>query len=203
MRQHLTEKQENFVRAYLSNGRDAPAAYRLAYDAAGMKVGAVNVEACRLVRNPKVARRIGRVLDRVEARTEITVERILKEYARIAFADMRTFTKWNADGITLKDGESLSEDDAAAVQEVSQTITKEGGTLKIKLHDKLGALNSLAKINGQFIERRETTIIDPAASEKEAEARQFMHRMLSDYAKQVQSGPGPAPKVLDEKGKAV
>ena len=80
---------------------------------------------------------------------------MVRELAQIAFTDMGDYVTWGPDGVRLKDSSELPEGASAAVLEVSETTTEHGRTLKIKLHDKLGALNSLAKRLGMFIERQE------------------------------------------------
>ena len=151
MARRLTEKQEMFVRKYLSNGRNGNAAYRAAYDVRQMAIYSIEKEAKRLLKHPLIAPRIEQALKRVEERTEITVERIEREYGRIAFAHMGSFVTWGPDGLSLISQEALSEGQMAAVAEVSQSNSN--GSLKIKLHDKKGALDSLARIKGMFIEK--------------------------------------------------
>ena len=63
---------------------------------------------------------------------------------------MRDFVKWNADGVTLKDSEELSEDQARVVSEVSETKTEHGGTVRFKLHDKRGSLVDIGRHLGMF-----------------------------------------------------
>lgn len=54
---HLTLKQETFCQA-IGDGMNKLAAYRLAYNADGMKDSVTSVEASKLLKNPKVARRL-------------------------------------------------------------------------------------------------------------------------------------------------
>lgn len=51
----LTTKQQTFVLRYCINGNNASEAYRYAYDCKNMSDEAVNVEACKLLKNPKIA----------------------------------------------------------------------------------------------------------------------------------------------------
>jgi phage terminase small subunit len=56
----LTVKQEAFCQAYVKGDSKGSAseAYRIAYEADGMKDSSIRVEACRLLDNPKVTQRI-------------------------------------------------------------------------------------------------------------------------------------------------
>jgi len=89
---------------------------------------------------------------------DITVNRVLQELARVAFADIREALIWhdsndetdgrrkNSVAVTLKSSEELSPDIAAAISEVVQTPSGP----KIKLYDKRAALIDLGKILGIF-----------------------------------------------------
>lgn len=74
----LTPKQENFCLAYLETG-NASEAYRRAYDASKMSVGAINVEACELLDNPKIALRLAELREPIMKRHAITVDDLLAE----------------------------------------------------------------------------------------------------------------------------
>lgn len=50
----LTEKQQRFVLNYVTNGNNATEAYRAAYDCTDMKDESINVEACKMLKNPKI-----------------------------------------------------------------------------------------------------------------------------------------------------
>ncbi len=93
----------------------------------------------------------------------ITQERILKEYARIAFADIRKVVNWVGELVTeedrpdgggvlvvknmisnhvrLKSASEIDDDIAAAIAEVRHS---NAGGLSVKLHPKLPALDALA-----------------------------------------------------------
>lgn len=58
---------------------------------------------------------------------------------------MRRYVDWDGDSVTIRPSGELTDDDAAAVAEVSRTETEHGGTVRFKLHDKLAALGLLAK----------------------------------------------------------
>lgn len=139
----MTAKQKKFVNEYLIDGNATQAAMRAGYSkkTAGI-IGDENLK------KPNIAAAIEKRQSKLAEKLEITQERVLAEYAKIAFSDMRKFSKWGADGVELIDSDSLSDNDAACVAEVSQTITKDGGSIRFKLHDKKGALDSICKMLG-------------------------------------------------------
>ena len=87
-------------------------------------------------------------MKRREARTEITADKVLRELARIGFFDIRKAL--NADG-SLKPLDQLDDDTAVAIAgiEIVEMRDREGNVIgpikKIRLADKLAALNKLAK----------------------------------------------------------
>ena len=97
---------------------------------------------------------------------DVTAERVVRELARVAFADIRDALTWRdetrlvrEDGketvlpaaVMLKNSDDLDEDIAAAISEVVQTSSG----LKIKLYDKRAALIDLGKYFGLFNQRAE------------------------------------------------
>ena len=51
----LTTKQQQFVLYYSINGGNATEAYKNSYDCSGMKDTSINVEASKILKNPKVS----------------------------------------------------------------------------------------------------------------------------------------------------
>ncbi len=83
-----------------------------------------------------------------------TSERVLAEYVALAFSDLRRLVDWGPDGVVLRPAAEISAEDARTVAEVSETSA---GSRRVKLHDKRGALDSLARCLGLFVDRHELT----------------------------------------------
>ena len=145
----MTPKQERFVQEYLVDLNATQAAIRAGYSPNGAEV-----TGCKLLRVAKVREAVDAARDKLAAKAGVTAERIVEEYARLAFSDPRAVMKWGPDGVKLKPSDDLTDGEAALVAEVSQTETKDGGSMKVKLHDKKGALDSLARHLGMFIDRQ-------------------------------------------------
>ena len=77
---------------------------------------------------------------------DVTAERVIQEYARIAFADLRRLADWGPNGFVLKLPQDLSDADAAAISEI---VSGSSGP-RIKLYDKKAALDALARHLGLF-----------------------------------------------------
>ncbi len=174
----LTPQQQAFVTAYLDSGmKNAAAAYRIAYPTS-LKWTAQRVAeaACRLLAHSKISSIIDtaraeatKALNRSVSRFAVSKERITEELARMAFADSRRLFEWGPDGVRVLSSDDLSDDEAAAVVEVSHTRTAEGGTIRVKMGDKRQALMDLAKLHGYVIERAETNLLS-----------ENLHRVVSD-----------------------
>lgn len=164
----LTAKQQCFVGEYLID-LNATAAYKRAgYTAKG---NAAEVNASRLLSNAKVAAAIEMAQQERSERTEITQDMVLQELAKIGFSDIRNVIRWGETtirtetdddgkevqrpyhGIALIDSTEIDDATAAAIAEVSEG--REG--LKVKLHDKKGALVDIGKHLGMFKDRVEHT----------------------------------------------
>jgi phage terminase small subunit len=159
----LTPKQEQFCLKYIELG-NASEAYRQSYDAENMKPETVNREAFALLENPKITTRINELKDGHLKRHEVTIDRVLAEYAKLAFLDIRK--AFDEEG-NLKPIHELDDDTAAAIaglevdKRVSSFVGEDGKPVaeshlhKIKLSDKKGALDSLARHLGMFTDKTE------------------------------------------------
>lgn len=110
------------------------------------------------------------------ARLGITADRVLEEYARIAFADLRHIVEWGPEGrLVVKSSESLSDADAAAISEIVGGSA--GGASRVKLYDKKAALDAIARHLGMFPptprRREEDASPDPAEDAREVLARRL------------------------------
>lgn len=157
----LTAKQANFADEYLVDF-NAVRAYRAAYP--GCKSdNTAGVEGHRLLKKPKIADYIQKRMQDRQVRTEITQDRVLREYAKLGFFDPRKL--FNADG-SPREIADLDDDTAAAIAGLDIAEIYEGtgdsrrfvGYLKkYKIANKIGALDSIAKHLGMFIDRQEIT----------------------------------------------
>jgi phage terminase small subunit len=180
----LTPKQEAFCLKYIETG-NASEAYRHAYDAEGMKPETVNRTAKELLDNPKIAARLQEIKAAHLKRHGVTIDRVLSEFAKLAFLDIR---KAFDESGNLKPIHELDDDTAAAISglEVDKKVSKftddEGNPLveshlhKLKLSDKKGALDSLAKYLGMFADAGVVVNVNTPLPEKDK-------ALLDDYAK--------------------
>lgn len=154
----LPEKQQRFADEYLVD-LNATQAYQRAGYRVSEAVAAVN--ALRLLQKPAVRTYVEARQEALRKATEITQERVLREYARLAFFDVRLL--FSADGTPLPVTE-LDANTAACVAGLEVLEQFEGagesrefvGYLKkYKLADKKGALDSLARHLGMFKEQVE------------------------------------------------
>lgn len=153
----LTAAQEEFA-AGIAAGLSQADAYRKAYPKAQKwKNAAVWAQASQTAAAPNVRLRIEFLCAQAAKANDVTVERIVKELARIAFGRKRSLLSWGPDGVILRDSASLTEDEAAMVAEVSETKSVTGGSLKIKSHDKVKALELLGRHVGMFTDKVEVT----------------------------------------------
>lgn len=134
-------KAERFAQA-IFKGKTNNEAYVLA----GYKPHPQNAH--RMRNKDDVARRINELLVRSETLTNISVERIAQELARIGFSNVTDALSFTNKSVRLKNSADLDDDVTAAIAEVQQT--KDG--VKLKFHDKRGALTELAKYKGMFKE---------------------------------------------------
>ena len=134
----LPARKQAFVDEFTIDLNGAAAAIRAGYSPRGARQ-----QASRLMDEPAVQDAVDAAMAARSQRTHVSADRVIRELARIAFADIRDTVDWDAGGIVLRPSADLSTDSAAAIVEVSQTITGRQRTLKVKLAPKLEALKAL------------------------------------------------------------
>lgn len=147
----LNQKQKSFVAEYLVDLNATKAAVRAGYsEKTSYSIGQ------RLLKNVEIQKAIQDAMSEREERTQITQDRVLQEYARIAFFDPRNLFDNRGCPLNISD---IDDDTAAAIAgiEVIEGVNLESGCLtrKYKIVNKLGALDSLAKHLGMFDARQE------------------------------------------------
>ncbi|HEY5208927.1 MAG TPA: terminase small subunit [Stellaceae bacterium] len=202
----LTPKRRAFVGEYLIDFNGTQAAIR-----AGYKKKSAHSLGSRLLRVPAVKAALDAAIAAQAARTTVTADRVIEEYARLAFADMRRFAAWNGDSMALRPHTALTEADAAAVVELSPVGAK--GRPRIRLHDKRPALDALARHLGLFGARgaegmrppvsRRAAIEGARAALKERIEQALAARALADAAARENNNgavePGTSPAMPSEK----
>lgn len=166
----MNARQRRFVEEYLKDLNGSEAARRAGYSAVS-----AHVHSNRLMRDPAIKAAIDAELGKRSKRTQITADRVLIELARIAFANIADFATFDADHVTLTDSATLGRHRLAAVAEVTQTTTRDGVNVKIKMHDKLAALEKIGRHLGMWKE----------SEDKNANA---VERFKSALAEIMQSG---------------
>src|ERR1700733_15012832 len=84
------------------------------------------------------------------ARLGITPDRVLEEYRRIAFANLRHIVDWDDGKMKFKAADQLTDDDVAAISEIVQSAA-EGKPYRVKLYDKRPALDAIARYLGMTL----------------------------------------------------
>jgi phage terminase small subunit len=140
-----TDKQRLFVAEYLVDLNAKQAAIRAGYSfKTAYSIGHENLK------KPEVAAAIQQALDKRAERTRVTADKVVKELARLAFTDMRSFVRWGPHGFEFVDSDDLPKDETAAVTKVKLSPTQFGDRMEIELGHKDSALRMLAEHVGLF-----------------------------------------------------
>ena len=143
----LTAKQQAFVREYIVDNNATQAAIR-----AGYSEHTAKEQGSRLLTKVHIARAVSKAQDERARRTEVTADRVVLEYARLAFSDISDLVTIEGGAVKVRDTAELTEDQRVAISEISETSSG----MRIKAHSKTVALEALGKHLGMFIDRQET-----------------------------------------------
>lgn len=144
------KKHALFVREYLVNLNATDAAIR-----AGYSKKTARQQGSRLLSNVDIQAAIASAMEERGNRTEVTTDRVLEQYARMAFFDLRTL--YGDDGGILPVTEWPDEAVAAVAgfEVIELGNDMPGVVKKIKLVDKRASLADIGKHLGMFKERVE------------------------------------------------
>lgn len=136
----LSEKEESFCYHYLNSYNATNAAIK-----AGYSPTTCYQDACRILAKTKVKAFVKELKDLRNAELMVDSMDVMREYMRIAFADMSDYAKFGPSGVRLVNSAQV---DGRLVTEVKEG--RDGVTLK--LADKMKALEKLSKFLDVFIE---------------------------------------------------
>jgi phage terminase small subunit len=156
----LSDKQERFCREYVIDSNATQAAIR-----AGYSKKTAQQQSSRLLLNVVVAERIVELTQAVVEKLEITQEAVLEELAKIGFSNMQDFMGVTTNGDPYLDLSNLTREQAAAISEFTVDEYTEGRgedardvkRIKVKLHNKQGALVDIGRHLGMFPNKVELT----------------------------------------------
>lgn len=157
----LTPQREAFAAA-VAQGMTQAAAYRIAYPkSVAWKDETVWSKASVLAADVKVAARVADLAHKAAGANEVTVERVVREFARLAFVDVRKLYRDDGEPIPIQE---LDDDTAAAIAGV-EVVTERGKgedpgvtvVRKYKLADKRASLADLGRFLKMFVDRVEVS----------------------------------------------
>lgn len=152
----LTIPQRAFVENYLVSGSVTDAYRQAAFDGhfkirdEDYKYG---VAGYSMIRTPHVDAAIKKRQKHFQDKMEISQERVLREYACIAFSKLTDFYTVTDNDVIIRRPDELSPEQQAAIMDISifeNVVTGTRRVAKVKLHDKNDALKSLSKYLGLF-----------------------------------------------------
>ncbi len=149
----INAKQAKFVKEYLVDFNATQAAIRAGYsERSSSRIGP------ELLGKTWISDAVNHGRAVLAKKLDISAERVLNELARVAFSDMRNYVQIGSGGsLRINDPKDLTEDQTAAISEMSETTSEHGGSLKFRLHDKIRALELLGKNLKLFTDKLEHT----------------------------------------------
>ncbi len=156
----LNERQEKFCEAYAADPNGTKAARF-----AGFSGKYIGQAAYKMLRDPRIQRRIEEKRQNLQSHSEVTPERLIEQYRRIAMTSPTDLLIQDGNGTyRFKRPDELTEDEKALIHEViiqtktvktadGEQVTVQSFTYKVSTRKE--SLDSLARINGMFRDKVE------------------------------------------------
>jgi phage terminase small subunit len=141
----MTPRERRFIDEYLVDADPTKAARR-----AGYRADAAKQTGAKLLKRAPVRFAIQERQAERGVRLGLSRERVLREYARIAFANLARIASWDAKGFTLAPLKVIEDDDAAAISGLVIGAGEAGEVLRMRFHDKGFAIEALAQHLGLY-----------------------------------------------------
>jgi len=132
----LTENQLRFCEEYMVDHNG---------DQAAVRAGLSKASSVAMRERQNVQLHLEDLRAAQSARTEVTADRVLQEYARIGFGRVDQVCSWDKFGnLTTKASDDMSESDLAAIATVQVVPSEFGNAIKVTMHPKKPALDKLS-----------------------------------------------------------
>ena len=157
----LSYKQKRFVEEYIVDLNAKQAAIR-----AGYSVRTAEKQGWQMMQHAGIRTAIEKYQKNISKKTEITIENILQEYAKIAFTDLTEIIRFEKGLMSVEDFDKLDDKQKACIKKFKcKTMERlnangelvESDWVEIELHDKQHALDMLGKHLGMFVQKLEVT----------------------------------------------
>jgi len=157
MKMLLTRKVRMFCRAYIINFNATDAGLYAGYKSRDT----ARSQGSKLLKRPEVKAYVDHLVARRTKRLDVTADKVIAEYAKIAFLDVATF--YDSEGHLLPFSKMSPENRGA----VASLTYDNNFAPVIKTHDKLKALDSLSKHLGLYEKDNKQTKSDDTIEAKE------------------------------------
>ena len=149
----LTVKQALFAQEYLKDFSASAAARRAGYSHNTARfIGFENLT------KPNIREEINSLSEHKAKYEAVTIERVIEEYRRIAFAQTTDMVQLKGGWVTIEDTDNLTVEQKAAISQIKQA---KDGSIEVKFYSKQAALDSLGKYLGLFTERLQVESVGP------------------------------------------
>ena len=155
----LNRNQEHFCWLYANpppiGAKTAADAYVRAFSYTKTRGNATKC-ASALLREAPIQQRVLEIRRMNAERSQVKTDHVIAEYARVAFARITDYVRWDADGkVEVIPSNELTDDQAAAIREFFGREKWKGQ--RVRLHEKIAALDRLAKYLGLFTDKVDIT----------------------------------------------
>lgn len=195
----LSARQQAFVREYVS-GKSAKDAYIAAgYEA---RDNAAESAAARLLRNVQVQEAIAVAREKLQEKSEITLEKLLAENALLAFSDIGQILDFSRTDPHLRPANEIPESARRAIQSVKVRRYTEGHgdnareveLTEFRLWSKSDALKEIAKLLGLYKPTKHA-LTDPSGDKPYDPTQSLLERLAQiRLPERSAGGPGGIPE---------
>jgi phage terminase small subunit len=144
LERQLRDREELFIQALVQGQTQTDAYLSAGYKAKNK--GSAGTLSGRLLKKVEIQKRLDALRAEAAERYKLTPNNVLMQTGAILNSDMGDYMDWGPNGVALRDKSELTDVQRAAIESISETVTMQGGTVKLTLHSKPKAMDLGAKI---------------------------------------------------------
>ena len=170
----LSKIDEKFVLEYTTHFNATQAALNSGLVRKGTGRNVAAAAGCTKLKTPKVKAEVERIVGKVIEEKEELLKRTIQEVKALAFSDIKDVVDYDGRSLVVRD---FTDIDTRAIHTIERNpvVTNSQGIVghstKVKLHDKVAALNLLARYLGMLKDTEVTVNIDYDSIRKSLEGK--------------------------------
>lgn len=148
----MNVKQKAFVDEYMKDFNGTQACIRAGYSPKGARQ-----TGSKLLAHTNINAEVERRKEALRRENSVTVEKIIKQLALIAFTPITSFMTWSGGAVDLKNSDDIPLELHSVIEQIEESANPTAHNIKLRFSNRMKAIELLGKHFGMFTDKIEIT----------------------------------------------